>query len=87
MEGEKYDEAKIWAPAWIRFERKVLALKEKVDIACRRARGRGEEPRDKSSKTKHVTPLASFTEDGALKWNGELVKAIKDEGKLSTGQT
>ena len=40
-----------------------------------------------SNKTKHVAPLASFTEEGALKWNRELVKAIKDEGKLSTGQT
>ena len=87
LEGEKYAEEKIWAPAWIRFERKVLALKEKVDMARRRAEGRGEKPRDMSGKTKHVEPLASFTEHGELKWNEQLVKAIKEKGKLNSGQT
>ena len=87
LEGEKYAEEKIWAPAWIRFERKVLSLKEKVDIARRRAEGRGEEPRDMSGKTKHVEPLAAFTESGELVWDDKLVKTIKERGKLNTGQT
>ena len=87
MEGEKYAEEKIWAPAWVRFERKVLALKEKVDIARRRAIGRGDEPRDMSSKTKLVAPLAQFTKEGDLEWNKSLVKAIRDKGKLKAGQT
>ena len=86
LEGEKYAEEKIWAPAWIRFERKALALKEKVDIARRRAIGRGDEPRDMSSKTKLVAPLALFTKEGDLEWNKELVTAIRDRGKLKSGQ-
>ena len=36
-EGEKYAEHKIWAPAWIRFEKKVLTLNEKVAIEVRRS--------------------------------------------------
>ena len=28
-EGEKFSAHKVWAPAWIRFEKKVLAHKEK----------------------------------------------------------
>ena len=87
LEGEKYAEEKIWAPAWVRFERKVLTLKERVDIARRRALGRGDEPRDMSSKTKLVAPLAIFTKEGDLEWNRELVAAIRDKGKLKSGQT
>ena len=87
LEGEKYAEEKIWAPAWVRFERKVLTLKERVDIARRRALGRGDEPRDMSSKTKLVAPLALFTKEGDLAWNKELVAAIRDKGKLRSGQT
>ena len=40
-----------------------------------------------SGKTKHVEPLASFTEKGELKWNEQLVRTIKEKGKLNTGQT
>ena len=39
--GEKYEEHKIWAPAWIRFEKKVLTLNEKVTIEVRRSISRG----------------------------------------------
>jgi len=37
-----------------------------------------------SGKTKHVEPLAAFTEEGKLIWNEKLVKAIKEKGKLKT---
>ena len=40
-EGEKYAEHKVWPPTWIRFQRKVLALKEKMDIEVRRSVHRG----------------------------------------------
>ena len=65
-EGEEYAEHKIWAPTWIRFERKVLALKEKVDIEVRRSESRGEPVRDMTRKSKPVEPMASFTETGDL---------------------
>ena len=52
-EGEKYAEHKVW----IRFERKVLALKEKVDIEVRRSVGRGEPTRNMQKKSKPVEPL------------------------------
>ena len=45
-EGEKYAENKVWAPTWIRFERKVLTLKEKVDIEVRWSVGRGGENKE-----------------------------------------
>ena len=84
-EGEKYAEHKIWAPTWIRFERKVLTLKEKVDIEVRRSMGRGEKIRDMSRKSRPVEPFAEFTEEGDLKWNDELVKKIKQLCKQSAG--
>ena len=41
--GEKFSaHEKVWAPAWMRFEKKVLAHKEKVDIEVRRSVSRGE---------------------------------------------
>ena len=52
-EGEKYAEHKVW----IRFERKVLALKEKVDIEVCRSVGRGEPTRNMQKKSKPVEPL------------------------------
>ena len=76
-EGEKYEEHKVWAPTWIRFERKVLALKEKVDIEVRRSVGRGEKIRNVTRKSEPVEPLAEFTEEGDLILNDDLVKEIK----------
>ena len=84
-EGEVYAVHKIWAPTWIRFERKVLALKEKVDIEIRRSEARGEQIRDMSRKSRPMEPLASFTEAGELQWNAELVKRVKELGKLTKG--
>ena len=57
-EGEKYAEHKICPPTWIRFERKVPALKEKVDMEVRRSVGRGEKTRDMRRKSKPVEPFA-----------------------------
>ena len=84
-EGEKYAEHKIWAPTWIRFERKVLALQEKVDIEVRRSVSRGEPIRNMTKKSKSVEPLAQFTEDGDLVWNKDLVEEIKKLSKPSKG--
>ena len=49
--------------------------------------GSDREPRDMSGKTKLVAPLALFTKEGDLEWNRELVAAIRDKGKLKSGQT
>ena len=84
-EGEKYAEHKIWAPAWIRFEKKVLTLNEKVAIEVRRSISRGEKIRNMQRKSKPVEPLASFTEEGDLEWNTDLVEKIRELGKLSKG--
>ena len=54
LEGEKYDEKAIWGPAWTRFERKVLAMKARVDEDLRRCDARGDEPRDMSKRSKIV---------------------------------
>ena len=56
----------MWAPSWKRIEKKVLALKEKVDIEVRRSEGRGEEVKDMRRKSKPVEPIAEFTESGDL---------------------
>ena len=77
LEGEKYDEKQVWAPAWTRLERKVLALKYRVDEAVRRAESRGEQPPDLSKRSKCVAPLASFDKEGKLSWNTEMVEKIK----------
>ena len=85
-EGEKYAEHKVWAPhTWIRFERKVLTLKEKVDIEVRRSMGRGGKIRNMTRKSEPVEPLAEFTEEGDLIRNDDLVKKIKLLCKKSTG--
>ena len=77
LEGEKYDEKQVWAPAWARLEKKILALKYKVDEAIRRAESRGDNPPDVSKRTRCVTPLASFDKEGKMSWNTELVTKIK----------
>ena len=92
LEGEEFDEKAVWAPTWIRFERKVLALKVKVEEDLRRASARGESPRDMSKRSSSITPLAEFTKEGELKWNEELTSKIqrkykqeKDDAKASAG--
>ena len=66
-------------------ERKVLALKERVDIEVRQSVSRGEPIRNMIKKSKSVEPLAQFTEDGDLVWNKDLVEEIKKLSKPSKG--
>ena len=84
-EGEKFSAHKVWAPAWIRFEKKVLAHKEKVDMEVRRSVSRGEKIRDMRKKSRPIEPFASYSEEGDLTWNESLVKRVKELGKLSRG--
>ena len=77
LEGEKFDATQVWAPAWARLEKKVLALKFKVNEIKRRAESRGEQIPDLSKRSKAIDPIANFKENGDLKWNDELVKEIK----------
>ena len=77
LEGEKFDTTQVWAPAWARLEKKILALKFKVNEIKRRAESRGEQTPDLSKRSKNITPIAIFNEEGDLKWNDELVKEIK----------
>ena len=84
-EGEKFSAHKVWAPAWIRFEKKVLAHKEQVDMEVRRSVSRGEKIRDMRKKSRPIEPFASYSEEGDLTWNESLVKRVKELGKLSRG--
>ena len=79
LESDKYDEKAIWAPAWTRFERKVLALKARVDEDIRRCEARGDEPRDMSKRSKIMAPIARFSAEGELMWDDKIVKAIKSK--------
>ena len=77
MEGETYDESQGWAPARARLEKKIQALKYKVDEVVRRAESRGDPAPDMRKRSKCVEPLASFNEGGDLIWNDEMVTKIK----------
>ena len=66
-----------WGGAWTRFERKVLALGTRVSEDVRRGEARGEEPKDMRKRSRPVEPLASFSEEGELVWNEELVSKIR----------
>ena len=79
LEGETYDEKAVWGPAWARMERKILALKTKVDEDVRRCEARGEQPRDMSKRSKAIAPIAGFSCEGELLWDDELVEKIKDK--------
>ena len=56
LEGEKFDETQVWAPAWARLERKVLALKYKVGEVVRRAESRGDQVPDMRKRSVCVAP-------------------------------
>ena len=84
-EGEKFDASKVWAPAWIRFEKKVLAHKEKIDIEVRRSVSRGEPVRNMRKKSRPIAPLARYEEGGELIWDEDLVKKVRELGRLSKG--
>ena len=84
-EGEKFDASKVWAPAWIRFEKKVLAHKEKIEIEVRRSVSRGEPIRNMRKKSRPIAPLARYEEGGELIWDDDLVKKVRELGRLSKG--
>ena len=84
LEGDKYDEAQVWAPAWKRLEKKILALKERVEQEIRRAESRGDPPRDVSGRSKVIEPLAKFTKEGKLEWDKDLIEKIKAWGKSAS---
>ena len=81
LEGEKFSLEKVWAPAWARLESKILALQVRVEDTVRRAESRGEELPDQSGRGRAAAPLASFSEEGKLIWNDELVDKIKELAK------
>ena len=86
LEGAKYDERSVWAPAWKRFEKKALALEERVRIEIRRAEARGEEPRDMEPRSHPLWPIGRFSKEGKLEWNQDLVAKIKDLAGLKSGE-
>ena len=81
LEGAKYDEAQVWAPAWKRIERKVLTLRERVSQAKRRRESRGDLPEDLRHWSKITEPLGVFDEHGKFTWDDGLVNKIKLFGK------
>ena len=83
LEGAKYSETEIWRQAWQRFESKTLALSEVVAMERRRRESRGEEQKDLSARAKHIDPIATFTPEGVLVWNDELVTEIRNLAGLS----
>ena len=84
LEGARYDERGVWAPAWKRMEKKILALAERVDIEKRRAEGRGDVPRCMEARSKPMVPIARFTTEGKLEWNEPLVGRIRDLAGLQS---
>jgi len=86
LEGAKYDERSVWAPAWKRFEKKALALEERVRIEIRRAEARGEEPPDMEPRSHPLRPIGRFSKEGKLEWNQDLVAKIKDLAGLKSGE-
>ena len=77
LEGEKFDATQVWAPAWTRLEKKILALKFRVNETKRRAESRGEQVPDLSKRSTAIEPIARFNENGDLEWDDDLVKEIK----------
>ena len=83
LEGEKYAEHKVWAPAWRRFQRKVAALQERLDKELRRQRSRGEPIKVYPRRAEPMRPIADISEAGDVVWNDDLVTKIR---RLTTGQ-
>ena len=81
-EGEAYDEASVWAPAWLRFESKANALAFRARQVVVRAEDRGVDTPDVSSRGKALYPFGALSKDGELSWNEDKVRTIKALGKL-----
>ena len=65
------------------IESKTLALSEVVAMERRRRESRGEEQKDLRARAKHIDPIATFTPEGVLVWNDELVTEIRNLAGLS----
>ena len=85
LEGEK-----VWAPAWSRPESKILAVQVRVEDTVRRAESRGQELasyRIRADEAERAAaPLASFSKEGKLVWNDELVDKIRALAKMKRRQ-
>lgn len=80
-EDEPFAPHKIWGVAWIRFEKKTLALQERAKQVLRRAASRGNEPPDVSARGRPMHPIAKLSVTGEIEWNDGLVEAIKKLGE------
>ena len=78
----EYDDASVWAPAWLRFESKANALAFRARQVVVRAEDRGVDTPDVSSRGKALYPFGALSKDGELSWNEDKVRAIKALGKL-----
>ena len=76
MENEKFEPEKVWAPAWIRLERKIKALHAVIMEAHRRKEARGEQPPKSSRRSGPIRPIAEFDDSGNLIWNEDLKKRL-----------
>ena len=80
-EDETFKPEPLWAWAWANFERKALAHQEKFRTRVLRARSRGDQPPSPETAMRPLAPLATFSENGFLVWDKDLVKQIKTLGK------
>ena len=82
-EDEKFEGRQVWKPAWIRMERKILALQEKAQAKIRLYESRGNAPpSDIKSRSAPMHPIAALDSDtGIAAWT-EDIKLIID--KLTT---
>ena len=81
-ENETFDPRQVWRPAWIRMERKCLALQEKTQALIRLYESRANPfPPDVSRKGAPMYPLADIRPDGSLKWGAivEQIKKVKEQ--------
>ena len=67
----------VWQATWARIQKKVAAKSESVRSDVLRAQSRGQDPPDLTTRGECMAPLASFSSDGVLGWNKEIVDKIK----------
>ena len=77
IEGARFKTTNVWAPAWKRLERKILALGVKVKDVNLRADSRGMNPPDARPRSKPMPPIANFTEEGSLEWNETITERLR----------
>ena len=87
-ENEKFALEKVWAPAWIRLERKIKAMQTVFLEARRRKIARGEPPPNTKRLAWITKPLTLLNDEGDLEWNAELRnKILSLSGKGNAGPT